>query len=71
MAERLKARPELLNRQRETVEHPFGTIKQWIEDKLKSHPHSQRPSTRPRFHIVARQCGWKLVIQIVARDHMV
>jgi transposase len=27
MAERLKARPELLDRRRETVEHPFGTIK--------------------------------------------
>ena len=29
MAERLKARPELLDRRRETVEHPFGSIKQW------------------------------------------
>jgi hypothetical protein len=30
MAERLKARPELLNRRREIVEHPFGSIKQWM-----------------------------------------
>jgi transposase len=30
MAERLKARPELLDRRREIVEHPFGTIKQWM-----------------------------------------
>jgi IS5 family transposase len=30
MAERLKARPEILDRRRETVEHPFGTIKQWM-----------------------------------------
>ena len=29
MAERLKARPELLDRRREVVEHPFGSIKQW------------------------------------------
>ena len=29
-AERLKARPERLNRRRETVEHPFGSIKQWM-----------------------------------------
>ena len=29
MADRLKARPEILDR-RETVEHPFGTIKQWM-----------------------------------------
>ncbi len=30
MAERLKTRPELLDRRRATVEHPFGTIKQWM-----------------------------------------
>ena len=30
MSARLKARPELLDRRRETVEHPFGTIKQWM-----------------------------------------
>ena len=30
MAERLKARPELLDRRREIVEHPFGSIKQWM-----------------------------------------
>jgi transposase len=30
MAERLKHRPEILDRRRETVEHPFGTIKQWM-----------------------------------------
>ena len=30
MAERLRARPELLDIRRETVEHPFGTIKQWM-----------------------------------------
>jgi hypothetical protein len=27
---RLKARPDILARRRETVEHPFGTIKQWM-----------------------------------------
>jgi len=30
MAARLRARPELLDVRRETVEHPFGTIKQWM-----------------------------------------
>ena len=30
MAARLKARPELLDRRRETFEHPFGSIKQWM-----------------------------------------
>jgi hypothetical protein len=30
MAARLKARPEILDRRREMVEHPFGSIKQWM-----------------------------------------
>jgi transposase len=30
MAARLNARRELLDRRRETVEHPFGSIKQWM-----------------------------------------
>ena len=30
MAARLKAHPEILDRRRESVEHPFGTIKQWM-----------------------------------------
>jgi Transposase DDE domain len=30
MAERLAARPEILQVRRETVEHPFGSIKQWM-----------------------------------------
>ena len=30
MAARLKARPEILDARREIVEHPFGTIKQWM-----------------------------------------
>jgi hypothetical protein len=30
MAARLKARPDILAQRRETVEHPFGSIKQWM-----------------------------------------
>ena len=30
MAERLTKRPEILDRRREVVEHPFGSIKQWM-----------------------------------------
>lgn len=30
MATRLAARPDILDRWRESVEHPFGTIKQWM-----------------------------------------
>ena len=30
MATRLVIRPEVMDRRRETVEHPFGSIKQWM-----------------------------------------
>lgn len=30
MAERLAAKPEVLDQRRESVEHPFGSIKQWM-----------------------------------------
>ena len=30
MAARLAARPDIVDRRRESVEHPFGTIKQWM-----------------------------------------
>ena len=30
MAERLKERPDILDRRRAIVEHPFGSIKQWM-----------------------------------------
>jgi hypothetical protein len=30
MQARLAKRPEILGQRRETVEHPFGTIKQWM-----------------------------------------
>ena len=30
MAKRLRKRPEILDRRREVVEHPFGSIKQWM-----------------------------------------
>jgi hypothetical protein len=31
MAARFKARPGIFDRRRETVEHPFGSIKQWMK----------------------------------------
>ena len=30
MAARLAARPDMIGQRRESVEHPFGTIKQWM-----------------------------------------
>lgn len=30
MAERLAAWPEVLDRRRESVEHPFGSVKRWM-----------------------------------------
>jgi Transposase DDE domain len=31
MEERMAAKPDILDRRREIVEHPFGTIKQWMK----------------------------------------
>ena len=33
MATRLEARPDVLSLRRESVEHPFGSIKQWMGQK--------------------------------------
>ena len=33
MAERLAARPDVPSQRRESVEHPFGSIKQWMGQK--------------------------------------
>ena len=41
MAERLKKRPETLDRRREVVEHPFDSIKQWMHQ-------GRLPDARPR-----------------------
>ena len=30
MQDRIAQRPDILDQRRETVEHPFGTIKQWM-----------------------------------------
>ena len=30
MVDRLAARPEVMDRRRESVKHPFGSIKQWM-----------------------------------------
>ena len=30
MSERLAARPGVLDKRRESVEHPFGSVKQWM-----------------------------------------
>jgi hypothetical protein len=60
MATRLKARPEILARRRETVEHPFGTIKQWMNQGaflMKGHPSrglNHHDVTHHKFAGVAR-----------------
>src|SRR6202011_2770305 len=41
MAERVAARPDILDRRREIVEHPFGSIKQWMNQ-------GRLPYARPR-----------------------
>ena len=63
MANRLAARPEVMDRRRESVEHPFGSIKQWMgqgafltrrlgnvrgEFSLTALAYNMRPRNQPR-----------------------
>jgi transposase len=44
MEERLAERPDILDRRREIVEHPFGTIKQWMNQAPFSCVASKKPA---------------------------
>jgi Transposase DDE domain len=46
MTARLKARPEILDRRREIVEHPFGSIKQWM-NQGERHSIPRPPQPKP------------------------
>ena len=69
MAARLKARPEILDRRRETVEHPFGSIKQWMGQGaflLKG-----LENVRAEFSLTALAYNMRRVINILGVDAMI
>ena len=68
MAARLKARPEILDRRRETVEHPFGSIKQWMYQG--AFLMRGLAKVRAEFSLTALVYNLRRVLNIVGMDEM-
>ena len=68
MAARLKARPHILDRRRETVEHPFGSIKQWMNQG----PFLMRglEKVRAEFSLTALVYNLRRALNILGMDNM-
>jgi len=68
MAARLKARPEILDRRRETVEHPFGGIKQWMHQGAFLMRGLQK--VRAEFSLTALAYNLRRALDILGMDKM-
>jgi IS5 family transposase len=68
MAARLKARPEILDRRRETVEHPFGSVKQWMYQGAFLMRRLEK--VRAEFSLTALAYNLRRVLNIVGMDKM-
>ena len=64
MANRLAARPEVMDRRRESVEHPFGSIKQWMgQGAFLTRPTRQCPAGE--FSLTALAYNMRRAINLV------
>jgi transposase/IS5 family transposase len=68
MAARLEARPEILDRRRETVEHPFGSIKQWMNQGAFLMRGLEK--VRAEFALTALVYNLRRVLNILGMDKM-
>jgi transposase len=68
MAVRLNARPEILDRRRETVEHPFGSIKQWMYQGAFLMRRLEK--VRAEFSLTALAYNLRRVLNILGMDKM-
>jgi len=68
MAARLRARPEILDRRRETVEHPFGTIKQWMNQGAFLTRGLEK--VRAEFSLTALAYNLRRALNILGMDRM-
>ena len=68
MAARLKARPWILDRRRETVEHPFGTIKQWMNQGAFLTRGLEK--ARAEFSLTALAYNLRRALNILGMDEM-
>jgi hypothetical protein len=68
MAARLRARPDILDRRRETVEHPFGTIKQWMNQGAFLTRGLEK--VRAEFSLTALAYNLRRALNILGMDRM-
>jgi transposase len=68
MQERLAKRPEVLNQRRETVEHPFGSIKQWMNQGAFLMRGLEK--VRAEFSLTALAYNIRRVLNLVAFDKL-
>ena len=66
MAVRLKQRPDILNKRREIVEHPFGSIKQWMNQGAFLTKGLEK--VRAEFNLTALAYNLRRAINIVGVD---
>lgn len=69
MAARLKARPEILDARRDAVEHPFGSIKQWMNQG--AFLMKGLENVRAEFSLTALAYNLRRAINILGVDAMV
>ena len=68
MAARLRQRPDILNQRRESVEHPFGSIKQWMYQGAFLMRGLER--VRAEFSLTALVYNIRRVLNLVAFDEL-
>ena len=68
MQARLAKRPEILSQRRETVEHPFGTIKQWMNQGAFLMRSLEK--VRAEFSLTALVYNLRRVLNILSMDKM-
>ena len=69
MAARLQARPEVLDQRRESVEHPFGSIKQWMNQG--AFLMRRLENVRGEFSLTALAYNIRRAITIVGIDALI
>jgi transposase len=69
MAARLKAQPHVLDRRRESVEHPFGSIKQWMNQG--AFLMKGLENVRAEFSLTALAYNMRRVINILGVNAMI
>jgi Transposase DDE domain len=69
MQARIAQRPDILNQRRETVEHPFGTIKQWMNQGAFLMRGLEK--VRGEFSLTALAYNLRRVLNIVAFSDLI